>query len=164
VLAVWTRSLTIYDRKILSCKIEPFLKSDFVKIDKERARLDAEEDRVNEEIRLYFSRINTILAKTARIWKLRRFLASREAEIIRRGLENIEELEKLEEQEKLYILSALSVTTAIFSKNVSAFFFFSGEFDAFLAQEYSDLFDKNLRLIAGRSWYFRWVPRYSRYI
>jgi hypothetical protein len=53
--------------------------------------------------------------------------------MIRRNLKNIEELEKLEEQEKLYILSALSVTTAIFSKNASASPFFSGDFDAFLA-------------------------------
>jgi hypothetical protein len=53
-------------------------------------------DKTNEKIRLYFSRVNTVLAKTARIRKLRRFLASREAEMIRRGLENMEELEKLE--------------------------------------------------------------------
>jgi hypothetical protein len=37
------------------------------------------------------------LAKIIRIRKLRRFLTSREAEMIRRSLENIEELEKLEE-------------------------------------------------------------------
>jgi hypothetical protein len=70
--------------------------------------------------------------------------------MIRRGLENIKELEKLEEQEKLHVLSVLSATAAIFSKSEFASFFFSGEFDAFLAQEYSDLFDKNLRLTAGR--------------
>ena len=64
--------------------------------------------------------------------------------MIRRGLENIKELEKLEKQEKLYILSASSVITAIFSKNASASPSFSGEFDAFLAQKYFDLFDKNL--------------------
>jgi hypothetical protein len=83
--------------KIFLYKIESFLKSDFAKIDKERARLDAEEDRTNEEVRLYSSRVNTTLAKIIRIRKLRRFLASREAEMIRRGLENMEELEKLEE-------------------------------------------------------------------
>jgi hypothetical protein len=77
--------------------MEPFSRSNFVKIDKERARLDSKEDRINEEVRLYFSRINTVLAKTARIRKLRRFLASREAEMIRRSLKNMEELEKLEE-------------------------------------------------------------------
>jgi hypothetical protein len=64
--------------------------------------------------------------------------------MIRRGLENIEELEKLEEQENLHTLSALSATAVIFSESVSASSFFSGEFDAFLAQEYSDLFNKNL--------------------
>jgi hypothetical protein len=87
----------LYIGKILSYKIEPFLKSDFVKIDKERARLDAKKDRTNKEVRLYSSRVNTVLAKTIRIRKFRRFLASRKAEMIRRGLENIEELEKLEE-------------------------------------------------------------------
>jgi hypothetical protein len=60
-------------------------------------------------------------------------------------------LEKLEEQEKLNILSASSATVAIFSENELASPFFSGEFDAFLAQKYSDLFNKNLRLTAGRS-------------
>jgi hypothetical protein len=64
--------------------------------------------------------------------------------MIRRSLENIEELEKLEEQEKLNILSASSATAAIFSENELASFFFSGELDTFLAQEYFDLFDKNL--------------------
>jgi hypothetical protein len=86
-----------YIGKTLSYKIEPFSKSNFIKIDKERARLDAKKDRINEEVRLYSSRVNTTLAKIIRIRKLRRFLASREAEMIRRGLENIEELEKLKE-------------------------------------------------------------------
>ena len=77
--------------------MEPFSKSDFIKIDKERARLDVKEDRANEEAEAYHVKINTVLIKAVRIRKLRRFLASREAEMIRRGLENIEELEKLEE-------------------------------------------------------------------
>ena len=64
--------------------------------------------------------------------------------MIRRGLENVEELEKLEEQEKLNILSALSVTAAIFSESELASPFFSDEFNTFLAQKYFDLFDKNL--------------------
>jgi hypothetical protein len=66
-------------------------------MDKERARLDVEEDRANEETEAYHTKINTVLIKIIRIRKLRRFLISREAEMIRRGLENIEELEKLEE-------------------------------------------------------------------
>jgi hypothetical protein len=53
--------------KILPCEIEPSSKFNFVKINKERARLDAEEDRTNEEVRLYSSRVNTALAKTVRI-------------------------------------------------------------------------------------------------
>jgi hypothetical protein len=52
-----------YIEKILFYEIESFLKFDFVKIDKERARLNAKEDKANEEIRLYFLRVNTILAK-----------------------------------------------------------------------------------------------------
>jgi hypothetical protein len=36
--------------KIFFYKIKSFSKSDFAKIDKKRARLDAEEDRTNEEI------------------------------------------------------------------------------------------------------------------
>jgi hypothetical protein len=78
-------------------KIKPFSQSDFAKINKERARLDTKKDQANEKTRLYSSRFNTTVAKAARIRKLRRFLAFREAEMIRRGLENIEELEKLEE-------------------------------------------------------------------
>jgi hypothetical protein len=140
-----------YTKTGRSYKIEFFSQSDFAKIDKERARLDTKKDQTNKKARLYFSRFNTAIIKAVRIRKLRRFLASREAEMIRRSLENIKELEKLEEQEKLYILSALSITAAIFSESVSASSFFSGEFDAFLAQKYPDLFDKNLRLIAGRS-------------
>jgi len=137
--------------KTLPCEMEPFSRSDFAKIDKERARLDAEEDRANEEVRLHSSRVNTTLAKAARIRKLRRFLASREAEMIRRGLENVEELEKLEEQEKLNTLSASSATAAIFSESELASPSFSGEFDAFLAQEHPDLFDESLLPTAGRS-------------
>jgi hypothetical protein len=87
----------LYIGKILFYKIKSFLNPDFAKIDKKRARLNAKKDKTNEEVRLYSSRINTILVKTARIRKLRRFLASREAEIIRRDLKNIKELEKLEE-------------------------------------------------------------------
>jgi hypothetical protein len=44
----------------------------------------------------------------------------------------------------LNALSASSAVAAIFSESELASLFFSGEFDAFLAQEYSDLFDKNL--------------------
>jgi hypothetical protein len=56
-------SYLLYIEKILFYKIEFFLKSDFAKIDKERARLDAKENRINKKIRLYFLRINIILAK-----------------------------------------------------------------------------------------------------
>jgi hypothetical protein len=64
-------------------------------VDKERVRLDIKEDYTNEKTEAYYAKINTALIKTIRIQKLRRFLISREAEMIRRGLENIEKLEKL---------------------------------------------------------------------
>jgi hypothetical protein len=80
-----------------SYKIKPFSKSDFIKIDKERIYLDIKKDRANEETEAYYIKINTVLIKTVRIRKFRRFFISREAEMIRRDLENIEKLEKLEE-------------------------------------------------------------------
>jgi hypothetical protein len=82
-------------------------------------------------------------AKRKRFERLQSFLKERGGELIRRGLESVEELEKLEEQEKLNALSASSAVAAIFSESELASSFFS-EFDAFLAQEYSDLFDENL--------------------
>jgi hypothetical protein len=60
-------SCLLYIEKTLPCEVEPFSRSNFAKIDKERARLDSKEDRTNEEVRLHSSRINTALAKTARI-------------------------------------------------------------------------------------------------
>ena len=78
-------------------KMESFSQSDFAKINKERTRLDTKKDQANKKTRLYFSRFNIIIAKIVRIRKLRRFLVSREAEMIRRSLKNIEKLEKLEE-------------------------------------------------------------------
>jgi hypothetical protein len=53
----------LYIEKILSCEVEPFSRSNFIKIDKKRARLNSEEDRTNKEVRLYSSRINIILVK-----------------------------------------------------------------------------------------------------
>jgi hypothetical protein len=47
--------------------MEPFSKSDFIKVDKERARLDAKEDRANEEAEAYYIKINTALVKAVRI-------------------------------------------------------------------------------------------------
>ena len=44
-------------------KIEFFSQSDFIKINKERARLDAKKDQANKKTRLNFSRFNTTVAK-----------------------------------------------------------------------------------------------------
>jgi hypothetical protein len=55
----------------------------------------------------------------------------------------LERLEALEKTEAELIIIIIIIT--------SSDSFFLGEFDAFLVQEYSDLFGKNLQLIAGRS-------------
>jgi hypothetical protein len=56
-----------YTKNRKPCKIEPFSKSDFVKVDKERARLDIKKDRANEEAEAYYTKISTALVKTVRI-------------------------------------------------------------------------------------------------
>ena len=56
-----------YTKNRKPCKIEPFSKSDFVKIDKEHTRLDIKEDRANEEAEAYYIKTNTALIKTVRI-------------------------------------------------------------------------------------------------
>ena len=80
-------------RRTRPCKMEPFSDSEFAKVDKERARLETEMESLElaEE---------AILQKRRRIRKLQRYLASKEAEMIRRGLDNVEELEKMEAQEE----------------------------------------------------------------
>ena len=121
-----------------SYKIELFLKSNFVKIDKKRARLDTKKDRANEETKAYYTKTSTALIKIVRIRKLRRFLASREAEMIRRGLENIKKLEKLEEQEKLVAELVFIISATISSGGEPSSLFSSGEFELFLAQKHPD--------------------------
>jgi hypothetical protein len=54
-------------------------------------------------------------------------------------LDNIKKLEKLEALEKT--AAELAIVTIVTASSNS---FFLGEFDAFLAQKYSDLFNKNL--------------------
>ena len=80
-------------RKMCHCDMEPFSQSHFAKIDRERARIDVEEAKAREAM-------HEAMTKITRMEKLRRFLSAREAEMIRRGLENVEELEKLEKQEE----------------------------------------------------------------
>jgi hypothetical protein len=66
-------------------------------VNKKRIYLDVKEDRANEKTEAYYIKISIALIKAVRIRKFRRFLIFREAEMIRRDLENIKKLEKLEE-------------------------------------------------------------------
>ena len=80
--------------KALTCDWRPFSEQDFEKIERERSRLrtaklEARERRLAEE------------AKIARLERLEDFLEKREGELIRRGLESVDELEQLEKQEEL---------------------------------------------------------------
>ena len=75
-------------RLSLKYDIEPFFRSDFAKIDKKRVRLKIEVFKI-----LKIISIATI--KLTRLSKQQDFLVSRKTEIIRRGLENVDELEKL---------------------------------------------------------------------
>jgi hypothetical protein len=75
------------------CDAQEVSARDFEKIDKERARLRAEKLAARERRLVEEARI-------ARLEKLEELLESREGEMIRRGVANIEELERLEEQER----------------------------------------------------------------
>jgi hypothetical protein len=85
-------------------------------------------------------------AKRKRLEHLQSFLKKRGGELIRRGLDSVEELERLEALEKTE--AELAAVTAVTASSDS---FSLGEFDAFLAQEHPDLFGKNLQPTAGRS-------------
>ena len=84
----YSLSCLFYLRLLLKCNIEPFSRFDFTKINKERARLKTEVFKILEII-------STATAKLIRLFKQQDFLASRETEIIRRGLENVNKLKKL---------------------------------------------------------------------
>ena len=77
-----------YLRLLLKYDIEFFFRSDFAKIDKERARLKIKIFKILEII-------NTATAKLTRLFKQQNFLISRKTEIIRRDLENVDKLKKL---------------------------------------------------------------------
>jgi len=62
--------------------------------------------------------------------------------MIRRGLENVEELEKLEEQEKLAAELASVTTVTTSSGGEPSSLFSSNEFELFLAQEHPDWLDR----------------------
>ena len=77
-----------YLRLLLKYDIKPFFRFDFAKIDKERIRLKIEIFKILEII-------NIATVKLTRLFKQQNFLISREAEIIRRNLENVNKLKKL---------------------------------------------------------------------
>jgi hypothetical protein len=85
-------------------------------------------------------------AKRKRLERLQSFLKERGGELIRRGLDSVEELERLEALEKTE--AELAAVTAVTTSSDS---FSLGEFDAFLAQEHPDLFGENLQPTSGRS-------------
>ena len=80
-------------RRGRTCEMAPYSEGDFRKIDRERARLDAEEERVE-------AAIEASLQEKARIRKMKRYLAQREARMIEKGFSNVEEMEKWEEEEE----------------------------------------------------------------
>ena len=75
------------------CNMEPFSEFKFAKLDRERARLDA-------KLKAAEDFFKAILIKRKRLVKQKKFLARRKAEIIRRGLANVNKLKKLEKQKK----------------------------------------------------------------
>ena len=80
--------------------------SDFVKIEKERSR-------INNEFRATRALLSENLVKINRFKKQQAFLREREGEIIRRNVENIKALEKLKEEERLLKERANANTVAI---------------------------------------------------
>lgn len=90
-------------RRGYSCDMEPFARSDFAKLDRERDRLDREEAQARERMR-------DAMAKLDRLDKQRRFLADREAKLVALGLDNVEELERLEAEEEATRQSSADAT------------------------------------------------------
>ena len=80
-------------RRGLRCDIRDVEADDFVRIDREATRLENEIEKM-EQIR----REND--ARLERFRRLRKALHERELEMVRRGVENIEELERIEDEER----------------------------------------------------------------
>ena len=79
-------------RRGIKCDAKEMPLGDFEKIDKERARIRAERAAAEESA-------SAALAKLDRLRKLESHLQQKEDEMIRRGLDSLEELEKVEEEE-----------------------------------------------------------------
>ena len=76
--------------------IASFSKSDFYKINKERARLEVEKKSLEIIKKNIIRKYEIILQKRCRIRKIKRYFVFRKTKLIRRGLKNINKLEKLE--------------------------------------------------------------------
>ena len=82
-----------YTRKGIRCDVRDMTKGHFKKIDKERERLKGKLQKFRKAIRKAIARIK-------RFERFREALSKREKDLIRRGLDNIEELERLKDEER----------------------------------------------------------------
>ena len=82
-----------YTRRGLRCDVRNVTKGNFKKIDKERERLEGKLQKSRKAIR-------EAMARMERFERLRKALNKREEDLIRRGLDNIEELERIEDEER----------------------------------------------------------------
>ena len=80
-------------RRGCKCDVQDVTAPQFERIDKERQR-------IKSEIRQSREAMEAAMARWKRFERLQESLEEREAELIRRGLDNIEELERVEAEEK----------------------------------------------------------------
>ena len=106
-ISAWSRKYGYYIRRGVKYNIIKIFLSDFVKIEKERSR-------INNEFRATRASLSENFVKMNRFKKQQAFLRKREGEIIRRNIENIKALEKLKEKERLLKEKADTNTIATF--------------------------------------------------
>ena len=82
-----------YTRRGIRCDVRNVTEGYFKKIDKEQERLEGELQKSRKAIREAIARIE-------RFERLREALSKREEDLIRRNLDNIEELERIENEER----------------------------------------------------------------
>jgi len=73
----------------------------FDRVDRERARLDEAWNKERDRLRAAALEQRQALEKMERLERLRSFLDKREGEMIRRGVDSVEELEAIETEERL---------------------------------------------------------------
>ena len=84
---------------------------DFEVVAKELARLRDEQRATEQAERQAYRLLDEARARRDRLFKQQEFLRGREGELIRRGLETVEELEKAEEDERNALVAAQVATT-----------------------------------------------------